>query len=485
MSKIRNEMPFGRLVRTRRARILALILLGAISAPALFLFFPGKKDSGAAGRPFDRDKAGTTDAAIETYIVDRREFAEKIDLLGQIVSREKISVSSKVSGRLSRIHVHEGDRVRNGQLIAEIERLPLEITLNQQRSELEIAHRAYDLARARYENALKGIEIKQKAIQKAAAELNDKLAGYRNMDRILKNKTVLYEAGGLSESELNNLRTQHTTAFTAYQLTKSDLEIQQVGYRDEDITAEGLKVPSSEKERMELLKRINTKIELAELESARSRISQAENNVKSTEILLKETAIRSPIDGLVAAKSMEAGEMVKPESIIATLINIAEVYLAMNVGEKEIKKIKPGQTVSFTVDAYGGREFGAVIRRVTPVLDLKTRTVEIKAALPNPGYRLLPGMFARARITTGVPEKRLLAPLSALTQKDESSGAVFLVKKGILFKQKIRIGREFEGKVEVLDGLRENDVIISRGLGLAYEGMKLPSGADPIDKEAR
>ncbi len=103
------------------------------------------------------------------------------------------------------------------------------------------------------------------------------------MDRILKNKTVLYDAGGLSESELKNLRTQHTTAYTAYQLAKSDLEIQQVGYRDEDIAAEGLKVPSSEKEKMELFKRINTKIERAELESARSRIAQAENNIQSTE----------------------------------------------------------------------------------------------------------------------------------------------------------------------------------------------------------
>ncbi len=480
MSTIIERITAGRMFRSRITRIAALVLLAAISASALVQFLTDNAASIAGNAGSDRDTPLSDDARVETYTVQRGEFTESIDILGQIVFREKINISSKVSGRLSRIHIHEGDRVGAGRLIAEIERLPLEMTLSQQRSELEIARRAHDLAKARYENALKGIEIKQKTIQKAAAELEDKLASYQNMDRILKNKTVLYDAGGLSESELKNLRTQHTTAYTAYQLAKSDLEIQQVGYRDEDIAAEGLKVPSSEKEKMELFKRINTKIERAELESARSRIAQAENNIQSTEILLKETYIRSPIDGLVAAKSMEAGEMVKPESVIATLINIAAVYLSMNVNEKEIKRIRTGQTVTFTVDAYGDETFRAAIRRLTPVLDMKTRTVEIKAELKNPGYRLLPGMFARARITTGAPEKRILVPLTALAGKGDGTGEVFLVRKDIAFKQKVRTGRESDGMIEILEGLRENDVIVSTGLGRVYDGMKLSSGAGKI-----
>ena len=485
MFKILERIPAGRMFRSRITRIAALVLLAAISASALIQFLAGSAGFSDGSAHADRDGSRPDDASVETYTVERGEFTESIDILGQIVFREKINISSKVSGRLSRIYIHEGDRVSAGRLIAEIERLPLEITLSQQRSELEIARRAHDLAKARYENALKGIEIKQKTIQKAAAELNDKLASYQNMDRILKNKIVLYDAGGLSESELKNLRTQHTTAYTAYQLAKSDLEIQQVGYRNEDIAAEGLKVPSSEKEKMELFKRINTKIERAELESARSRIAQAENNIQSTEILLKETYIRSPIDGLVAAKSMEAGEMVKPESVIATLINIAGVYIAMNVNEKEIRRIKTGQTVTFTVDAYGDETFKATIRRVTPVLDMKTRTVEIKAELRNPGYRLLPGMFARARISTGTPEKRILVPLSALAGKGDASGEVFLVRKDIAFKQKVRTGRESDGMIEILEGLRENDVIVSKGLGLVYDGMKLPSGAGTINPQQK
>ncbi len=107
---------------------------------------------------------------------------------------------------------------------------------------------------------------------------------------------------------------------------------------------------------------------------------------------------------------------------------------------------------------------------------MKTRTVEIKAELRNPGYRLLPGMFARARISTGTPEKRILVPLSALAGKGDTSGEVFLVRKDIAFKQKVRTGRESDGMIEILEGLREDDVIVSKGLGLVYDGLAATSG---------
>ncbi len=240
MFNILERIPAGRMFRSRITRIAALVLLAAISASALIQFLAGSAGFSDGSAHTDRDGSRPDDASVER--IPRAREIHATSTTSARSSFARINISSKVSGRLSRIYIHEGDRVSAGRLIAEIERLPLEITLSQQRSELEIARRAHDLAKARYENALKGIEIKQKTIQKAAAELNDKLASNQNMDRILKNKIVLYDAGGLSESELKNLRTQHTTAYTAYQLAKSDLEIQQVGYRNEDIAAE-LKCP--------------------------------------------------------------------------------------------------------------------------------------------------------------------------------------------------------------------------------------------------
>ncbi len=167
--------------------------------------------------------------------------------------------------------------------------------------------------------------------------------------------------------------------------------------------------------------------------------------------------------------------MVKPESVIATLINIAAVYLSMNVNEKEIKRIRTGQTVTFTVDAYGDETFRAAIRRLTPVLDMKTRTVEIKAELQNPGYRLLPGC-SRAPGSRPEPGRSEYWFRSPTSREGGRTGEDFLVRKDIAFKQKAapaRIRRHGRNT----RSLRENDVIVSTGLGRVYDGMKLSLGA--------
>ncbi len=410
------------------------------------------------------------DNAVQTYTLARKNVMEKIDILGQIVFKEKVNISSKVNGRLEKIHAREGDKVKTGQLLAEIERLPQKHKLQQQRSELDITAKAYDLSKAKYDNAIKAIEIKFKTIQKAKADLNDKKVTYDNMDRILKNKMVLFEAGGLSESELETIKAQHTTLYTKYELAKSDYEIQQVGYRDIDIKSEGYDVPQSENEKINIFQKINVKIEWAELQAAKSRIEQARNNLKSTEILLDETYIRSPIYGLVASKNMEAGEMVKADSIIFTLINIADVFIAMNLSEKDITRVKVGQGVSFTVDAVKDQTFNAAIATITPVLDMKTRTIEVKASLKNT-MNLLPGMFARATIKIGDKGEKLAIPVSSFINREKKQGEVYIIKKNILFKQKVEIGEEFGEEVEIKTGLKEGDVIISRGVNVVYPTM--------------
>ncbi len=423
-----------------------------------------------------REEKMADDPAIQTYRVVNKNVSDDIKTLGQIVFYEKINISSKVNGRLSSVNVQEGKRIRKGQLLAEVERLPLKITLAQQRSELEISRKAFELTRAKYENALKSIEIKLKTIRKAKADLNDKKVSYENMDRILQNKMVLFKEGGVSESEIKTLKAQHTTSFTKYQLAKSDYEIQQVGYRDEDIQAEGYAVPRSEAGKLKLIKKINTKIERAELESARSRIRQAENNIRSTKIMIQETYIKSPINGVVAAKSMEAGEMIKADSVIAVIMNISKVFIAMNINEKDIRSVKLGQNVEFTVDALGDRNFKGVISRITPVLDIKTRTIEVKADVGNDSEVLKPGMFARAVIRSGNTSRKLMVPVSALIKKEGNESNVYIVKKGLVFKQKIMFGEEHNDEIEVLKGLNENDVIISAGLNLVYPGLKIKPG---------
>jgi RND family efflux transporter MFP subunit len=413
------------------------------------------------------------ESSIELLKIEGKNLIEELDILGQIVFYEKISISSKVNGRLHRLYVQEGKKLRKGELIAEIERLPLELQLKEQLAELDIASRSYDLSKAKYENAIKAIEIKFKTIEKAKADIKDKEMTYKTMDRTLKNKTVLFQSGGLSESDLEAIKAQHTSLYTKYLQAKTDLEIQEVGFRDQDIISEGIKLPKREEDKVKIFQAINTKIEMAEMEAAKSKIRQVEKGVESTRVLLRETYIYSPIDGVVATKNMEAGEMVKPESIITTLMTISKVFLAFNVNEKDTVKIKMGQEVVFEVDALKSETFKAKIERITPLLDMKTRTIEIKAITNNPGNRLLPGMFARARIMTGKKTNAIGIPIASLVKKDGKNGEVYLVKKGIAFLQKVTLGDEYKSEIEVVAGIERGDTIVAKGVNLVYPQMKI------------
>ncbi len=412
--------------------------------------------------------------SISTVIAENREVRDTIQVLGQIVFKEKVNISSKVSGRLSRIYIKEGKRVGRGELIAEIERLPFEITLKQQQSELEIAKKALELAEAKYSDALKGIEIKFKTITKAKADLNDKKVSYENMNSVLKNKTELFKAGGISNTELEGIKTQHTTLKTKYELAESDYEIQLVGYRDSDIRSEGRKVPANADEKIKIFKEINTKIEKAEVESAKSRVSQARSSLLSTELLLKETYIRSPITGVIAVKNMEGGEMVKEDSVISTVMDISSVFVSMNLNEKDITKVKSGQKVLFTVDAFDlEKKFSGIIDTISPVLDTKTRSVEVKAAVSNGNGVLLPGMFARALIDTGKSVNGILVPESAVITHDDGRSEIYIVKNNLVVKENVVTGGLYGGDIQIIEGVKAGDRVIIGGLNSVYQGMRI------------
>lgn len=442
--------------RTKRYTAAFFIVIAAIALYRTSLIIAARFSSGSSHA---RDEGKS---APEYLTIEPADAISSIDALGQIVYFEKVNVASKVQGRLEKLYIREGSRVTKGQLIAEIERLALQLTLKEQESELDIAVKSYDLAKAKYENALKAIEVKLAQIRKARAEVYDKKITYENMTRTLNNKAELFKVGGISESEYEAVKAQHTTYHTRYINAKADLEIQEVGFRDIDITSSGYALPKSEEAKLALFRTINTKMEKAEVEAALSKINQVKQVIVSTQKLIEETYIRAPFNGVAALKNMEVGEIVKADSVIATIMDISKVFVSLNIGEKDAKLVREGQEVTFTADAFGDEIFTGKIARITPVLDSKTRTFEIKALIPNPGLKLLPGMFARAKIVLEKKAKAILIPKESLVTSGNGFGEVILMKKNIALRQKIKTGKLFNEKIEVLDGLHAGDVIVAK-----------------------
>ena len=159
-----------------------------------------------------------------------------------------------------------------------------------------------------------------------------------------------------------------------------------------------------------------------------NKLEEAKVNADLAASEMEKTVLRCPRDGILGNKDAEVGEFVTPAKKIATLVNIENVVVKVGVIEKEIDRIFPGQKVVLTVDTYPNVEFTGKVDKINPIVSDQSRTLGIEAVLANDGGLLLPGMFARVRITIFEQDNALVVPNDAV-EKTSGGSKVYVVTK--------------------------------------------------------
>ena len=244
------------------------------------------------------------------------------------------------------------------------------------------------------------------------------------------------------------------------------------GFRDEDLRRRGMPVPENREKKRELLKRLNTRVDRVALEAARNNLKKVATSIEIIKTNINEATIRAPMRGMVAVRNVEIGERVRDETNLFVLMNISEVYLVVNIGEKEVGALRKNQKALFMVDAVPGKKFHGRVFLINPYLDESTRTVEVKIRTANKEQRLKPGMFARGSIIADTVKNVILIPDEALQQRGDSA-QVFLLRDGHVYRKKITIGRRFEEGHEVLSGLAEGDTVVVGAVRMLSDGMSV------------
>jgi len=214
------------------------------------------------------------------------------------------------------------------------------------------------------------------------------------------------------------------------------------------------------------------KAALASHDLAESNVWNREARLEQARILLDETTIESPLDGFVARKYVDAGAMITLSTPILKVVNIDAVDVVVAVPEVKLSYVKIGAPVNIKVDAYPHDIFSGKVVRISPWVDLKTRTSKVEVSIENPGYRLKPGMFARVTLElerrAGVP----LIPKDAIIMVG-SERAVYVVEGGAAMVKKVRTGLEKGNIIEVLDGIGAGEKIIVRGQSVVSDGKRV------------
>jgi membrane fusion protein (multidrug efflux system) len=211
---------------------------------------------------------------------------------------------------------------------------------------------------------------------------------------------------------------------------------------------------------------------VASLDLARAQASQSKARLDELRINLGNTIITSPVNGFVSRRLVDPGAFVSQNAPIVDVVDITTVRLVANIVEKDLKELQTGDGTKVEVDAYPGEEFMGRIARVSPVLDPATRTAPIEIEIPNPGYRLKPGMYARVSIITDTTKDALVVPSDAVVDLGGRRGVFTPLNESAVFRA-LQIGTEAGNIVEILGGLAEGDVVITTGAGALRDGDRI------------
>ncbi len=326
----------------RKPFILLLILAGALGLGALGYWYIWGKDS------------------------DTKDY---LRLMGHIEATET-NLGFKVPGKISAIHFEEGQIIKAGQVMAELESEDL-------RQEVDLAAARLESAQANLEKLRAGFrpqEVReaQAAMAKARADFDDKKKDFWRMQNLFQRRVV-------SGSARDRAEAAYLMAKEALRQTQEKYDLMESGYRQEDI----------EKARAEFEE------DRASLELAKTRLSYA--------------TIRSPVNAVVLSRPAEPGQVAAVGATVLVLGDLDKAYFEGWIPETELAKVTYGQKASITTDTYPGKQYPGWVSYISSKAEFTPKTVETykervtlvyrtKIRVENPNYELKPGMPAEAVI---------------------------------------------------------------------------------------
>ncbi len=349
---------------------------------------------------------------------------------------EEIRLSFKVPGRIRAVYVQEGERVRRGQVLAELENADYRARLEAERALLARAEAQLELLRA-------GSRPEEKEQARAAVEEARAAAEYA--EAAWARARRLYERGILSREELDQAEREWRTARARWDAARSHYERVLAGSRAQEIAAAQ-----------------------AEVQLARARLREAQAQYENT-------LLRAPCDGLILKRFRHPGEVVLPETLaqpVLSLTDDSQLHVRAEIDETDVAKIRLGAPAFITADAYRGEVFTGHVIRVSAALGRKTllgddpaekrdrEVLETWIQLdPHARGRLVIGLRVDVLIQLARKENVLIIPRSAVLTRQGQT--LVKVKQGNRWIERpVRLGLHDEMYVEVLDGLAEGDVIL-------------------------
>jgi HlyD family secretion protein len=381
---------------------LGIVLLGAV---VLYAFASG-------GTKIDPSKLAK---------VEKGDLAKSVVATGKIEPITKVEIKSKASGIVKKLYVDYGDKVKKGQILAELDKEEIYARVEQARAQLEAATASANATRADLQRA------------KVDAEGPDVPLLKRAFDRA----NGMAKDGIVSASALDDAQKNYEMSLNKQNVAKAQLQVLQ-----------------------------------AKIGQAQAQTAQDRANLKQLEEQLGYTTIESPIDGIVLSRDVEIGDAVSSilvlgssATLVMTLGDTSEVYVKGKVDESDIGKVYMGQPARIKVESFKDKTFTGKVTKISPMGVEKDNvtTFEVRVSINNPEGVLKANMTANAEVILDEHKGVLQIPEgSIIYDKDKKASVEVPDPKGKEGKRKVavNIGISNGAKTELLAGLKEGDQVV-------------------------
>ena len=415
-----------------------------LALACLVLAYAGLAACGKSGEKDAAEEAAPTPVTVEPAVRGAIDHVVTADAV--LYPINQANVTPKISAPVRRILVNRGDHVKVGQLLAELEHRDLTASAEESKHQYEQAQAAYQ--------TLTGATVGEDRV-KAEADAQSAQQALDTAKKLYENRVALQREGALAQKLVDDAKVVLAQAQSQYDTAQRHLQgLNQVSQREA-------------------------------IRGSEAQMAAAKSHYDNAAVQASYAEIRSPINGVIADRSIYPGEIAASGTPVATIVDISQLIARTNVPVKEASAISVGRPARITGP---DGDLAGKVTVVSPSVDPNTTTVEVWVQLANPGERLKPGGTVRVSIIAETIQNTIVVPASALLNSDEGGQKVMVITgDSLAHERKIVPGVRQGNRVQVVTGLQEGEqVVTSGGLGLedkAKVAIQKPKSDDDDDAD--
>jgi HlyD family secretion protein len=363
---------------------------------------------------------------VDAYPATVGELVQTVVASGRVMTPQRITIAGETTGRVNTIPVLEGQMVKRGQLL---------IQLNDQdeRASLAQATAAVNQAEAKLR------QLHEVALPAASQTLKQAQTNLEQAHKQYERTKDLQSRGFISQAQLDEAKRNYDVISSQVSAARLQVETNRPAGSD--------------------------------LAIALATVAQANASLHLAQVKLNEDAILAPADGTLISRSVEPGDIVQPGKELMVLAADGETQILVQLDEKNLAKLALGQKVLGSADAYADQRFEASVSYINPGIDATRGAVEVKMTVTKPPAYLRQDMTVSVDIETAHRSGALVIPTGALHDASSNAPWVLVVRNNHTVKQAVKLGLRGDNSVEVLSGLKAGEAVILTAVGIIKADM--------------